>query len=194
MSFIAYFDLRRLTARSCTRATRRPGGQKRKSVSPIRFPSGTGPKKRESKGLVRLSPITKTWPSEPRPGRKSRSSVPRGRRASGRGGAPPPSRRTRRAHRSGALPPCFRKTYDALYQRLLPAVGALEKDDVPAPGFFEILSELVDQSPVPHLKRRDHALRPDVERARDDGRTKPKTSVKEFRRSEERRVGKESRS
>jgi hypothetical protein len=75
----------------------------------------------------------------------------------------------------------LRKTYDALYQRLFPAVGALEKDDVPAPGFFEILSELVDQSPVPHLECRDHALRPDVERARDDGRAKLKTSVKEFR-------------
>ena len=39
-----------------------PGGQKRKSASPIRLSWGTGLKKRESQELVRLSPMTKTWP------------------------------------------------------------------------------------------------------------------------------------
>jgi hypothetical protein len=39
-----------------------PGGQKRKSAFPVRLSWGTGPKKRESEELVRLSPMTKTWP------------------------------------------------------------------------------------------------------------------------------------
>jgi hypothetical protein len=37
-------------------------------------------------------------------------------------------------------------------------VETLEEDDVPAQGFLEVLGELVDQDPIPHLQRRNHAL------------------------------------
>src|SRR2546430_10568770 len=43
--------------------TSRSNGQNRQTTFPMMFPTGTGPKVRESEENVRLSPMTKIWPS-----------------------------------------------------------------------------------------------------------------------------------
>src|SRR3712207_2064658 len=62
-----------------------------------------------------------------------------------------------------------RQSDDALDQGLFPTFGALEEHDVSALRLGEVVGQLVDQDPIPHHERRDHALRADVERRSDHG-------------------------
>ena len=64
---------------------------------------------------------------------------------------------------------------DALHQVVdagavpLPVGLGREHDDVAAVQVVQVVAELVDQDPVPHLQRRHHRLRRDVERLEQEG-------------------------